>query len=96
MSTVTKVETDWQGKPVPEGETDDTVIDVWEVSPHPDGYHDFAVVRSWQDVNRFLTDVPEMYLDGKSPADCREGVTITIRTRSMTLREYRDIEASAE
>lgn len=88
-----KTATDWQGMPIPEGETDETVIKVWEVTPHPDGHYTHAVIRSWQQVNDFMCRVPEMYLDGVSEDECREGVTLTIKLRQMSLGEYREIEA---
>jgi len=91
MPDATTAVYDWQGKPVPEGETDDTVIDVWEITPHPDDSYTHTVTRSWQDVNEVMNRVPELYLDGADQDRCREGVTITIRLKSMTLGEYRRI-----
>lgn len=89
---MSKHKTDWQGKPVPDDEPDDKVIQVWEITPHPDGFHSHAVIRSWQDVNEFMCRVPEMYLDGSDETECREGVTVRIRLRNMTVYDYGEIE----
>lgn len=36
---------DHHGRPVPEGETQDTVITVWEIDPAENRSFDYAVVR---------------------------------------------------
>lgn len=83
--------TDYQGRPVPEDEDVDTIIKVWEVDPHPNSLdHDTMVERSWQDmleiVRSNLETMLERFID-----DGDEEVKVTFRLVSMPKRNYLEL-----
>lgn len=92
-----ETETDYEGRPVPPGETDDTRILVWEVAPHPGGLDTNAVlvVRSWQQMLACVRYNLDGFLERPDAADLRSpgGVALTFRLIEMTRGEYAELEA---
>lgn len=81
-------EKDWNGRVVPEQESLDTKIVVWKITPHYEEGYDHALVRGYQDAMRYVSGVAEQLMEGIEEGD---EATITITTRRMTLREYKEL-----
>lgn len=80
--------TDWEGRPVPENEELEDIIKVWEVEPHPQTSEcDVMVERSWQKVIEIvrsnLDSMLERFID-----DGDERVIVNFRIVQMTKRDY--------
>lgn len=80
--------TDYEGRPVPEDEDPGTIIKVWEVDPHPQTSKcDVMVERSWQNmleiVRNSLDSMLERFLD-----DGDEEIKMTFRIVSMRKEDY--------
>lgn len=83
--------TDYQGRPVPEDEDVDTIIKVWQVDPHPHSHdHDTMVERSWQDMLEIVSSNLETMLE-RFIDDGDEEVKVTFRLVSMPKRNYLEI-----
>jgi hypothetical protein len=83
-------DTDWQGRPVPPNEADETAIKVWQVSPHPILRDGFAYVeRSWRKMLDLVTNNLDVMLERESVAE--DGLTLTFKVVEMTLGDYREI-----
>lgn len=80
--------TDFEGRPVPENEELEDIIKVWEVEPHPQSSEfDSMYERSWQNmldiVRGNLDSMLERFLD-----DGDDEVKVTFRIVSMPKRAY--------
>ena len=82
------VELDYHGHPVPTDETEDTEIMVWEIEPCLNTSYDYLVIRSYHDAMEHAQRVVESLMDDP---DQEFPVTITIRQKTMTLREYEEL-----
>jgi hypothetical protein len=76
---------DADGRPVPDGETGDTVITVWVIEPHPSSDYDEIWVRDYHAAYRAAAGVVESRMDSIGED---EVIAIKIRRKRTTLREY--------
>lgn len=87
-----KTERDHHGRPVPDGETDDTVITVWEIYPAMDSGYDHEVVRCYQDAVARAKEIVAFLMDD---LDREHPLELRITTNQMTLGDYRDLIVDA-
>ena len=84
--------TDWQGRSVPDNETPETVIRVWEITPHPTSrQYGSLVIRSWQEMLRYMNEQLDIYLESFEVDEISEGVSLKFRVVEMTNAEYDEI-----
>jgi hypothetical protein len=84
-------ESQWDNTPVPDDETDDTVITVWNIEPHIDSSYDYCCVRSFADAIKCATKVAEYLCEDSLPTK-DSPANIKIWTSKMTLGDYREIQ----
>lgn len=83
--------TDAEGREIPPDEPLDKIIDVWTIEPSMVGQeYDYIVIRSWQDMLQHVRDNLDCFLERYEEEDLREGVSIKIRLRKMTVKDYDD------
>ena len=82
------VSSDYHGRPIPTDETEDTEIVVWEIEPSLDSSYNSEVIRCYHSAVRQAKRVVENLMDD---LDQEYPVTITIRQKTMTLREYQEL-----
>lgn len=82
--------TDATGRPVPEDESPDTLIDVWEIDPHlqQNGDYDVLWERSWQKMLALVRDNFDTFLERYEDAELRQGVNVRISLVTMRRSDY--------
>ncbi len=86
--------TDFEGKPIPENEELEDIIKVWEVDPHPQTSKlDVMWERSWQKMLETVRSNLDYMLE-RFTNDGDEEVKVTFRIVSMPKRNY--LEAIGE
>lgn len=78
---------DCYGRPIPKGETPDTVIRAWKITPHPAtcSDYDYVLERSYQRAVRAAAEALEDLMDQMEDGDER---SVTVETIEMRLSDY--------
>ncbi len=86
--------TDWQGRPIPKDETDDTKILVWCIDPGIVGY-DQTWVRDYQQAIEAAQEILAQNMDDLNEKDAKAGigVSVSIRLVETTVGEMKAIDA---
>jgi len=81
--------TDYHGKPVPDNESPDKIIDVWEIEPSLDTSYDYVTIRSYQDAVEYAKQVVEELMDN---LEQEFPIKIEIRKGEMTVGAYLELQ----
>jgi len=79
---------DHQGKPISDGETDDTEIIVWEIEPSLYSGYVSLIVRDYHKAVTLVHGTVTMMMDDE---DEEMPLVVTIKHRKITLGEYNEI-----
>lgn len=80
--------TDWEGRPVPEGESPSKVVLAWEVEPHPDSRYYMYVERSWQKMLAYVRDNLEGIIENRPLGELlNEEFVLKIRLRKWAIED---------
>lgn len=70
---------DYKGNPIPQDETDDTIVSAYEINPCcSSNSYDLTIIRGWQDMLNHLETNIGLWLDEFQDDDFEKGVKLTI------------------
>jgi len=94
MTSETKPPLDWDGRPVPDNEPDDKEIMVWEIEPAHTSEYDGVLIRDYRKAMQYARERLESIMDGAGyeEEDLKEGVSVTVKLVTTTVREYNNVD----